>query len=657
MRLVALVMALCLATDAYSKVLVVSARNAFNPTDNSAEFMAVDERFNHVVSTLQSLGVDYDIMPGTSLDAKTEFFRTGTVVYGFGTPAARPVRYSAIIHVGSQPLFSTGGGRGYRPDSLTLIGPSQPRTIKYVQVPNIIMQYNGTGLSQTSSDSTLLQDSDNTNQSILGQTHWAPGTTATYRAGVAKVVSVASSASSWAGGSRILIEARTGDGIRSHEGYGSIPRLKGDSLLGGFGANTQTPEVGDSVIVFAKKFDNIPACNGAAILFVQDSDFNTSQMDPVAFLTALTYADSLTSGAVFSNATRMPAKLGLQIRGAFSRGTQLGWPTSTGGMTETDSANFIASIDSLASLNIPFVVGVNIDSLETYANFDKRWWSRAPWAKFGVYQTTGAMTVGPGVGNASFDRPLDILGLRRNRAAFGDSLLHTIQTSDTSITQLVRGAYAKLDTQFGASRVDRILMAPNDDWVPLSASTLGVDSVVFALRKGGAKGLTLNSARATTSGTTYGTTSRKVPVRLADPGTDFSLLVTHGFMDSGSVIFDISLGAGQQHRWNSFQESAWRGLLQGYTRTPVISWERNAEAGILYNFSITDSTHYATRGTILTIHCSDLQSGTRGDAALLPLRPAWHAVKNIARGMDTINRYAWKGRKVVTFAYPQDIEP
>ena len=646
-RVAALLLALCLAFDASAKVLVVGTR-AYTASDvDGTIYNASQERISHITSTLASLGVDYDVLSGSSQDAKTEFFRTGTVVYGFGTPAARAVSYSAIIHVGQTPLGgSATSGRGYRPDSLTLIGPSQPRTIKYVQVPNIFVQYNGVGLSQGASDSTLLGNTDIVDPTILGQTNWAPGTTATYRPGDAKSMKVQASAASWAGGSRILIRAGTGDGIYSNDVYNQIPRLKGDSLLGGFGTNTLTPATGDTCVLFAKKFDNIPACNGAALLFVQDSDYNDVQMDPVNFLTALAYADSLTSGAILSNATRLPAKVGIQIRGGFSRGTQLGWPSSTGGMTETDSTNFIASIDSLASLNVPFVVGVNIDSLSTFSNYDKRWWARAPWAKYGVYQTTGAMTAVPGL--ASTQRPLDILGLRRNRAAYGDSLLHTVQTSDTSITQLVRGAYAKLDSTFGSSRVDRILMAPNDVWVPLSANTLGMDSVVFALKKGGARGLTINSSRVPTPGTNYSSRSQRIPVRLADPGTDFSLLVTHGFMDSGSVIFDNAVSATNQHRWNSLQEGVWRGLLQDYRRTPIVKGT---------DYSVTDSTHYATPGRILTVHCSDLQSGTRADASKLPLRPAWHVIKNIARGMDTINRYAWKGRKVITFAYPQDIEP
>lgn len=653
-RLAALALALCLAAPAYAKVLVVTSTNTVAPEADPGAFLASEERYSHVASTLSSLGIDYDVMSSRSLNAKTEFFRTGTVVYDFGTPAARAVSYSAIIHVGSAPLFGTVGPRYYRPDSLTLIGPSQPRAIKYVQVPNIFMQYNGTALSEgtTVADSTLLKNQDNTNTSILGQTCYAPGTTATYRPGVAKVIETNANVSSWAGGSRILIRAGTGDGVFTNDIYQRIPRPKGDSLLTGFRSQSQTP-LGDSdtCIVFAKKFDNIPACNGAALLFVQDSDFNTSQMDPVAFLTALTYADSLTGGAIYATAKRMPAKLGLQIRGAFSRGHQLGWPTSTGGMTGTDSTNFIASIDSLASLNIPFVVGVNVDSISTYANYDGRWWLRAPTAKFGVYQTSGAMGLASTNGTATPSRPLDIFGLTRARFAYGDSLVHSVDTGDTSITQLVRGAFSALSTQFGSGKVDRVLMAPNDTWKP-QASTVTFDSMLFALRKGGARGLTINPSRGMTRGIQYTTEPRRLMVRLADAGTDFTLLATTGLVDSGSVRFDISSSANQQHVWNSFQESVWRGLLQDMKRVPVVTVTATG------NGHLSDSTHFVVqRSNIMTIHCADLGSGTRQDAAKLPLRSAWHVVKNISRGMDTVNKYAWKGRKVVMFAYPQDIEP
>ena len=88
-RLAALALALCLAVPSYAKVLVVTSPNTYAPdfaSVSQGEFIATEERYSHVVSTLSSLGIDYDVMSCRSLNAKTEFFRTGTVVYDFGTP-------------------------------------------------------------------------------------------------------------------------------------------------------------------------------------------------------------------------------------------------------------------------------------------------------------------------------------------------------------------------------------------------------------------------------------------------------------------------------------------------------------------------------------------------------------------------------------------
>ena len=99
-RLAALALALCLAVPSYAKVLVVTSPNTFDPVTDVGSFIATEERYSHVASTLSSLGIDYDVISCRSLNAKTEFFRTGTVVYDFGTPAARAVSYSAIIQIG-----------------------------------------------------------------------------------------------------------------------------------------------------------------------------------------------------------------------------------------------------------------------------------------------------------------------------------------------------------------------------------------------------------------------------------------------------------------------------------------------------------------------------------------------------------------------------
>jgi hypothetical protein len=385
---------------------------------------------------------------------------------------------------------------------------------------------------------------------------------------------------------------------------------------------------------------------------VNHSDFQSLNTDMAAFPAALAYADSCVNGAIFAGAKNIPLKVGIQIRGGFSRGEQLGIPTSTGGMTTADSATFKASIDSLASLNVPMVLGVNVDSISTYTNYDGRWWANVPMLKYGVYQRAGLDSTAAS-GAASFDNPRDIFGMWRNRAAFGDSTVHSIQTADTSLAQLVRGAFSKLASAFGAGKVDRIMMAQGDDWCPKNGLSLGIDSVVYGLSKGGAKGVVVNPSRerigVNTSGQGFHQRPGNNPLNYNRSRAPFKFLATPSYLDSGSVRFDN--GVGSTYPTLVQTERMWRSMLtgQGYG----IYSAGYGFAGLSWT---ADSTRNE-RARILTVHASDLQGGTRGDAATLPLRPGFYVIKNFVNMVKTINSFTYNGKPLFVIAYPEDCEP
>lgn len=602
-----------------------------------------------VRGTLDVLGADYDLVYQSLNATKTHWLRTGQIVYGAGTPSAYVKSYDAVLHV----VVGTGASATYRPDSLVCmmsrITDTSLTTVRYNTVPQIFVSSNGSLTGAISQDSAAFNTTDMTNHSPLGQVVWSPGNPFPYRAGVAKTTVLSSNVSSASGNFRVLLRSGTGAGRWSFAAT-STPRVWPDSL----GRNDGPTFNSDTAVVYAKTLSTIASAK--PIIFVNHSDFQSTHTDMAPLLVALAYADSATGGAVLSGAKNMPVKVGIQIRGGFSRGAQLGIPTSTGGMTIEDSTTFKASIDSLASLNVPMVLGVNIDSLDTYTTYDKRWWANVPMLKYGVYQRAGIDTTVWGTGGngrASFDNPRDIFGTWRNRAAFGDSLVHSVQTADTSLTQLVRGAFYKLESTFGARKVDHILMAPGDDWCPKNGLTLGPDSVIYALSKGGARGVVVNPARERTGVYTAGQGFHQRPGN--DPlvynrsRAPFKFLATPSYLDSGSVRFDNG-DAGRyptlvqtERMWRDMMTTHSFGIYNALGDAQGMSWS-------------ADSTRNV-RARILTVHASDLQSGTRGDASTIPLRPGYWVIKNFVNQIKTINSFSYRGKPLFIIAYPEDCEP
>lgn len=641
-----LVMLATYVVPADAKLAVVISRGALVQDENNDSAPTFYRDLVATVrGTLDLLGVDYDIVSQSIGATKTHWLRTGQIVYGSGTPSAYVKSYDAVLHVGQALANFTA----YRPDSLLhMVGritDTSLTTVRYNTVPQIFVQCNGTVTQADSVNGGAFTDRTSTSQ--LGQVVWSPGNPYPYQPGVAKYTLIGASITTVPGNWRVLLRAGQGIGRWAHSG--SIPSPRPDSLSRYDGPIINS----DTAIVYARALSNIPSAK--PIIIINHSDFQSVNTDMTPLFVALAYADSSVNGAILGTAKNIPVKVGIQIRGGFSRGAQLGIPTSTGGMTITDSTAFKASIDSLASLNVPMVLGVNVDSISTYTNYDKRWWANVTTLKYGVWQNAGIDSTGVS-GAASFDNPRDIFGMWRNRAAFGDSTVHSVQTADTSLAQLVRGAFSKLATAFGSSNIDRILMAPGDDWCPKNGLSMGIDSVVYGLSKGGARGVVVNPFRerigVNTQGQGFHQRPGNDPLVYNRSRAPFKFLATPSYLDSGSVRFDN----GNTGRYPTLvqTERMFRTMMSSghtagiYNQVPAANTQ-----GVSWS---SDSTRNV-RARILTIHASDLQSGLRNDASTIPLRPGWWVIKNFVNQIKTINSFSYRGKPLFVIAYPEDCEP
>lgn len=612
-----------------------------NPAEN-ASYRSMGES---VISIFRSMGlkqgVDYDVMAADSRAARTEFFRRGAVTYGFQTglaetPGAVVKTYDAVIHVG---LKNTASGTLYRPDSLM----GRQSTTTYNRVPQVFIWYGSLSCAACSTG----YGGDVTYMGSMGQVNRSgKDNSLRFRTAVNKVASL-QTAGHLLGGYRVLIGASSGAGIIANQGVDGIgadpliPAVWPDSLITG---------ASDSAVVWAKLWQHLidAGVDAKPTIYVQSNDYAASATNIAAIWTALAWADSLTGGGVFPSGQATAA---INIRGGFSRGGQLGWPTSTGGMTNTDSTNFKATLDSLNALGVPITVAANPDSVASYPN-EKEWWSRiggisySPWFPTGLLDSTSA-----GNQATSRNKLVDIYGLRRTRVAIGN----TTGTADTSIASLLRVAFARCDSLW-PYRVDRAVIAPLDDWSPRNISAMGQDSLLWAFHKAGARAVVSNRSIAFAQAGKPATTQQGASwqtdrIRLTyAPGEVVKLLST-ATLDSGSVRFDSGTGqVGQAGAMRTFTfiEQWWRGFV-GQRNDPTYA----ASGPTSGNGGATDSVY--TRTPVLTVYASDLQSGLRADASTLPLRPGFHLIKEIVNASKVVNSYA--RRPLIRWVKTEDVQP
>jgi len=594
-----------------------------------------------MLKIMDKIGGPYDIVPLSAL--QTVDISSGTVAYNRGTGSAYTTAYNAAIFPFFVPSLQRLSNRGLMsPDSLA-------SSLYSTSIPVLLF---GTSFTLTT---TCSLDVDMPSLSTPGKViSLYNNNSRTTRLWIGQDEPNAISSAVTPGGSRVIIGARRNSSWvhNINEGSYAVPLGHNcrdcDSLVWsapGFNG------AADSGYVFSALKNN-RADGSKPIVYSLPFGANLS-VDPiwVAILGALAHLDSLSSGAVFSS-SKLPLKVAIQVRGGWRRAAR----HISGGISPNDSTILKASIDSLASLRVPFTVGVNTDSLASYPD-DKNWWQRAaPYVHYAPEQW-GGVTVQPGLvgNNASWQRPLDPFGATRTRAIYGDG---TCSGADTSLWCMLRANFYKCDSAFGASRTDRVPMAAAFDWVPTSitgTSMLNADSLIAFMAGAGVRGVVTNSF--TRLSDPYGNSN---PKSLSISGSRHRVLygrstgeylpnwATTGFCDSGSARWDGGrLTAIEGGRKSLRQHDVFMGaLFTGRARRECA--EAYAAGGfdsLLYNIDMDPR--------IYTIHVSDLGSGVFADADDWPSRPGWWQIKALVNGARIINQLA--GRTIIEFVYPKDL--
>lgn len=380
--------------------------------------------------------------------------------------------------------------------------------------------------------------------------------------------------------------------------------------------------------------------------------------NPYPIWLGIAHMDSVANGWILGRGAE-PRSVAIQVSHGLMRGA---WNLSGG--VRPDEPNMAAAVDSLASLGVPFAVGIPVlaDSVATYAS-SLATWQRARLAKFAV-QSSGGLSGSDeaGVKGATIVKPVDLFGRYRSRIFYGDL------AADTTLYEMLVAARGRLDSLVTASKRDNMLIAGGDDWSPYNwpASSGARDSFACAASRAGFTGVASNadddSLDAVTPSNPYGGDARQraVPVGNGDrfifatfPGVDpHGAAYGHGGRapDSG----DSSWVQAYAHR-------SMRGLFlpSWFKDVKGPAWVKNtlALASPWYmepgtNGTVSPRACTDTGTNLVRISAASLGYGGNGPSADMP---GFYTVKYFVNMCKTLNFAA--GRTLVRFVYPGELTP
>lgn len=675
-----------------------------------------------VRAILDEWRVDYRVMDASSLPTgKNEWLRTGRVVLGPDTITA-----SAVLHERSSRRSAATDYPAYRPDSMFMTRivngtptlPSVPQlfllepgpTLGYVDIAAVAWHTTSAcSIGVTTNASPITAGS--------GIPHECEG--CFYSPGVDRVFFPQSAATaaelnlSTVGGVLPLLATYTNALPVAVQELGRMPAdlMRGRSsttyaaadTAGEFGSTMvphkhATPDTasvwkrlnigwnvhdhsGDTVaaaqMIFANSAVTIGVDDGSAI------SRNGDAFEYASLFVALAALDSLMDGGLIGGADPFnwrPKVMAVTIDGAFARCDQ----QYSQGVYLPDSAAVKATVDSLAAYGIPFLVGVNVDSVAAYP-YEKAWWAKGgarftPQVWSGVNGANGAASYAAGRYTLR-----DLFGHARQRQAYGPA---DGAANDTSFYSQLKFAFARNDSLF-PGRSSRFLLPPLDDFVP--TNSIKGDSILIAAWLAGASGIrisaqdTLRRAYQTTNVQQRGYRGLKLLGHTGEYVTGGSRLIAvpggtyavgYFVTDSGYAYQPFCTIAERQ--LSGIVRGVWRGTEVTHPtsgssfRTQFQTYGSSTQPNLLVTKVADgcDANLYhngwglASRASILKVaasalggstYISDLRQPGRWGETGNPTRPGWWAIRATDGFRAVVNAVA--GRTLIRWGYPEDIDP
>ena len=503
-RLIAVLALLACAGVADAKTLIVGGTTDKNDAlYGVGDAACVQSRVNQITRILDAFGASYVVIPIEAM--RTEWARSGTVTWDFGSSAARTESFDAVIHA-SFTLSSSARDYAtkYRPESLSVVS-------KLPVVPQLFLGSND-ARAGINDDGLIFQTTTACSLGVAASkaiegagggsgTHDEEGVYYQHDAftdvfcGTEIVGRQVTNAATVVGkGYRTLLAHGSGPLGVHHQGLSGwlVWSAQWDST--GRRASPDTAEVWMIQNTHSSGKKPIIVCPqiGAGLTDAAGGLIGTAEeVDLPMLMAGLAALDSASGGLVFDNKDKLPLRVAITVDGLCSRSIA----TNSGGIVPTDTTRFYATLDSLQTLAVPIVFGVNIDSVATYPRDLQYAKDAIGRARFSPQGRLGIDSTAAGNGPANSYQIRDAFRRYRNAAVVVGVTGRA--AGDTSLYALLHYAVLKGDSLW-PGRSSRFALPVDDDWSPynLGADQSGptVDSVLYAYRKAGFKGIRINGS-------------------------------------------------------------------------------------------------------------------------------------------------------------------
>lgn len=381
-RVLAALAALCLlASGVSAKGLVIIA----STTGNNANFAnGMRPMENQWLSTLRGLGANFDVIRADQLTAPAASFNATIDAYlrqgkvwknGIGVYSANGdsliTTYDPIIHLGyssSDANMTTPAGR-YRADSLTLVAYYPTVTHLFVANSNHTNNCFNTVANRCSLGTTTVASpsaiSYSAHHDSTLNVYEVGNPSRTWKSYIGYQVNTTRTPKGWRPILGMVTTRRNEAGAGTNN-YDFPDAASVDAINGGACAYRTNPDTVALWSILNRDATGAPIGGNAKPMFFCGTTrvSNATDFDMGIMLTAIALIDSASGGGLLSGSTAIPKLVGIHIDDGWKRGDS-NQGSGGGGISPTDTTALKASIDSLAALNVPFVVGVEVDSIGT----------------------------------------------------------------------------------------------------------------------------------------------------------------------------------------------------------------------------------------------------------------------------------------------------
>lgn len=695
-KLLAVLTALSLWAGTASAERVLFIRTLQPGSSVGERTMALDEA--NWRQALDIMGCDYSVISQVGLtrfglQSATESMRTGVVPRG--GPGSGSDTYGMMVHQ----AYTRGSGTparatGYNPDSLTIAGG-------WANIPHIFgtpfRWFNSDNYRSVASGAGACSTGLKTGQSFsftefvgtglsarlvgTGLTWDAPGSGHLYYRFDAGAFVLDRT-------DPMILRARVivGRNAVSFNTNGTTSSAYPDSMVN---PTSQSSSEADTAQLYTRERRYTTGHDPAPLIYMPFGYSNgaTITNDIAEKCMAIAIADSARGGTIIGQRVGwQPLKLAVLLSGAFTHynsATNPNYWESHGAVVARDSAAIKAGVDSLVSLGLPIAVGVNIDSVETYAN-EKAWWfgssgtGRAGWTYTPESYTLAKSNCATGNINAYTSNTLaaDPYGLCRSRQLItadrmaNGTACDGVDTTLSCIVQYMRDRLSRYGLPMSNTAV-----ATYGNYIPENFKRNNLppqDSLIMALWRSGYTGAvqgTMNfEANSSQSmgvdgaggywypqgsfafGNPYGYSYVQRSYTLYAPN---SAGQTSGPRSGSTMV----LG---RFRWLSTREIDESRALGAATFHPMANeWVNSWGGGPWYYPVLRYNFYYhgfITRTSVITLKPADL--GYTSSASSNMTRTGYHWLRRYSNRIKAINSLRWQaGPAPIQFVNLDDVQP